>query len=145
MVASGFRHEIRVGWADCDPANIAYTGRIPEFALEAIDVWWEHHLGHGWYQINRDLGFGTPFVHLSVDFRKPITPDHKLICVVNPNRLGTTSVGFNVMGYQDDALCFEGNFVCVFVKASTMQKIPAPEQVEAIIRPLLENQESITC
>lgn len=27
----------RVGFGDCDPAQIAYTGRIPDFALEAID------------------------------------------------------------------------------------------------------------
>jgi hypothetical protein len=33
-----FTHAIRVGWADCDPARIAYTGRIPYFALEAIDT-----------------------------------------------------------------------------------------------------------
>lgn len=145
MLTSGFHHEIRVGWADCDPANIAYTGRIPAFALEAIDVWWEHHLGHGWYQINRDLGLGTPFVHLSVDFRSPITPDHRLICVVNPNKLGTTSVGFSVMGYQDNVLCFEGNFVCVFVKAPGLGKIPVPKQVETIIRPLLNNQEDVFC
>lgn len=145
MTASEFHHEIRVGWADCDPANIAYTGKIPEFALEAIDVWWEHHLGHGWYQINRDLGYGTPFVHLSVDFRSPITPDHRLICVVSPNKLGTTSIGFNVLGYQNNELCFEGNFVCVFVKAPGLQKIPVPKQVETIIRPLLTHQEDVIC
>ena len=34
-----FVHEIRVGWGDCDPAKIAYTGRLPAFALEAIDAW----------------------------------------------------------------------------------------------------------
>ena len=66
-----FEHEIRVGWGDCDPARIAYTGRLPVFALEAIDAWWEHVLGgDGWYQLELDRGFGTPFVHLSLDFRE---------------------------------------------------------------------------
>ena len=50
---SGFVHAIRVGWADCDPARIAFTGRIPYFALEAIDAWWEHTVGLDWYRLKR--------------------------------------------------------------------------------------------
>jgi 4-hydroxybenzoyl-CoA thioesterase len=75
-----FTHTIRVGWGDCDPARIAYTGRLPAFALEAIDAWWEHHLGGGWYQMELDHGIGTPFVHMSLDFRAPVTPRHRLEC-----------------------------------------------------------------
>ena len=41
---AAFTHEIRVGWGDCDPARIAYTGHIPGWALQAIDAWWEAHL-----------------------------------------------------------------------------------------------------
>jgi 4-hydroxybenzoyl-CoA thioesterase len=33
-----FVHRIRVRWADCDPASIAYTGQLPRFALEAIEA-----------------------------------------------------------------------------------------------------------
>ncbi len=75
-----FRHEIRVGWGDCDPARIAYTARIPEWALAAIDAWWESEVGPGWFQLNIDRGHGTPFVHMTLDFRAPVTPRHRLIC-----------------------------------------------------------------
>ena len=45
-----YLHEIRVAWGDCDPAGIVYTGRIPAFALDAIDGWWDHYVGAGgWY------------------------------------------------------------------------------------------------
>ena len=72
-------HEIRVTWAHCDPAGIVYTGQIPNFALDAINGWWEHHLGGGWYQMELDRGVGTPFVHMSLDFEVPITPRHRLL------------------------------------------------------------------
>ena len=49
-----FVYKIRVGWADCDPAFIAYTAKIPGFALEAIDAWWEQKIGYGWFQLNID-------------------------------------------------------------------------------------------
>lgn len=128
-----FEHEIRVGWGDCDPAKIAYTARLPAFALEAIDAWWERHVGGGWYQLELDQNVGTPFVNLSMSFRSPVTPRHRLICTVYPNRLGTTSVGFRVEGRQDGKLCFEGDFVCVFTVADKFRKAPPPQHIRDIV------------
>ena len=112
-----FEHVIGIGWGDCDPAKIVYTARIPGFALNAINAWWEHHLdGDGWFQMELDRNVGTPFVHMSLDFKSPITPRHRLICKVWPSRLGDTSISFRVDGFQDGTLCFEGKFVCVFYR-----------------------------
>jgi acyl-CoA thioesterase FadM len=133
-----YRHEIRVGWGDCDPARIAYTGRIPNWALEAINGWWEAHLdGDGWFQMELDRGYGTPFVSMQMDFRHPITPRRRLICEVRPVHLGTKSVRFRVEGFQDETLCFEGEFTCVFIVAGAFTSRPAPEEVRKIIVPLL--------
>ncbi|MCL4676045.1 MAG: acyl-CoA thioesterase [Pararhodobacter sp.] len=133
-----YQHEIRVAWGDCDPARIAYTARIPWFALDAIDAWWERHLGGGWFHMEIDRGFGTPFVHMSLDFRSPITPRHRLICEVAPISLGESSIRFRVIGRQDGVLCFEGEFVCVFVVSESFRKRPAPDDVRALVEPLLE-------
>lgn len=133
-----YRHQIRVSWGDCDPARIAYTANIPAWALEAINGWWEAHLeGDGWYQMELDRGFGTPFVHLEMDFRSPVTPRHRLICEVRPVRLGESSITFRVDGFQDGALCFEGVFVCVFIVAGSLEKRPVPAEVRAIVEPML--------
>ena len=126
-------HEIRVAWGDCDPARIAYTARIPAWCLDAINAWWEEHFGGGWYQMELDHGFGTPFVHMSLDFRTPVTPRHRLICAVAPVRLGETSIEFRVQGRQDGVLCFAGRFVCVFFRAGHPQKAPPPPEVRALI------------
>lgn len=132
-------HEIRVAWGDCDPARIVYTARIPAFALDAIDAWWDHHVGAGgWYHIEFDRGFGTPFVHMSLDFRHPMTPQHRLLCEVAPVRLGETSIEFRVVGRQNGVLCFEGRFVCVFVAQPAFAKSPPPEDVRRLIEGLIE-------
>ena len=123
-----FVHRARVTWADCDPARIAYTARIPYFALDAIDAWWEHAIGIDWFRANVDRDLGTPFVHLSVDFRSPVTPRHPLICEVRMIRLGESSIRFSVHGSQDGVLCFEGQFVEVFVEAAAHRKIPVPAE-----------------
>lgn len=130
-----FVHEIRVHWGDCDPARIAYTARIPAWALEAIEAWWDHHVGAGgWFHTEFDRGFGTPFVHMALDFRAPITPRHRLRCTVAPVRLGETSIEFRVRGHQDGVLCFEGRFVSVFAtNAGGLAKTRPPEDVRALI------------
>lgn len=135
-----YEHEIRVSWGDCDPARIAYTARLPAFCLDAINAWWEEHLdGHGWYQLELDRGVGTPFVHLSMDFRAPVTPRHRLICKVAPTKLGSASIGFRVEGYQGGVLCFEGSFVCVFTdaRADKLTTRNAPDDIRAVVEPLI--------
>lgn len=133
-----YRHEIRVAWGDCDPAKIVYTARIPAFALDAINGWWEHHLGGGWFQMDLDRDLGTPFVHMALDFLAPMTPRHRLICEVAPTRLGETSIDWRVGGYQDGVHCFEGRFTCVFVKASAFAKQPPPAEIRALVERHLE-------
>ncbi len=138
MIDTPFVHEIRVTWGDCDPAKIAYTARIPWFALDAINAWWEHHTdGNGWFQMNIDRNLGTPFVHMSLDFRSPITPRHRLMCEVWPVRIGETSIEFRVDGRQDGVLCFEGRFVSVFMTADAFKRQSPPDDIRSIVEPLL--------
>ena len=133
-----FEHSINVTWGDCDPAKIVYTARIPWFALDAINAFWEHHLGgDGWYQMELDRGYGTPFVHMSLDFKRPVTPRHPLLCEVAPVRLGNTTIEFQVIGRQDGNLCFEGTFVNVFITSADFKKRPAPDEIRALIEPML--------
>jgi 4-hydroxybenzoyl-CoA thioesterase len=129
-----FVHRIRVRWADCDPASIAYTGQLPRFALEAIEAWWEHHVGLDWYRLNLDRNIGTPFVHMTLDFRSPVTPRHILECEVTLARLGNSSISHRVRGHQDGLLCFEGEFVAVFVDAGAMTPRRPPADILRHIR-----------
>lgn len=137
MAKIPFIHRVRVGWADCDPAQIAFTGRIPYFALEAIDAWWAEHAGIDWFSLNIDRNVGTPFVHLDLDFTSPITPRHPLMCEVRLRKLGETSITFQVIGRQDDVDCFTGNFVSVFVVSDQFEKRSAPEDIRLLIEPLV--------
>jgi acyl-CoA thioesterase FadM len=133
-LARPFVHRVKVRWGDCDPANIAYTGRIPGLALEAIEAWWEHHTGLDWYRINLDRGIGTPFVHMTMDFRSPVTPRHLLQCEVAVKDLGNRSITHVVRASQGGVLCFTGEFVAVFVDAGAMKLQSLPDDLLAVIK-----------
>lgn len=138
MSSADFIHPINVTWGDCDPARIAYTARLPYFALDAINAWWEHYFdGMGWFQMEIDNNVGTPFVNLSMDFRHPVTPRHTLLCETFPTRLGEKSITFTVIGRQNDVLCFEGSFTCVFIVGETFKSRPAPDRFRRVIEPLI--------
>ncbi len=123
-----FEHKIIVTWADCDPAAIAFTGRIPYWALDTIDAFWRVEMGMDWYALNLDHNTGTPFVHMSLDFSAPVTPRAPLICTLSVTRLGRTSISYRVTGSQAGQRCFEGDFTSVFVVADQMRpREPTPE------------------
>ncbi len=128
-----FQHSIRVGWGNCDPAGIAYTGWLPMFALQSIDAWWADRLGAGWYEMEFDHGFGTPFVSMRLDFSSPVTPRHPLVCEVAPVRLGRTSITFRVVGRQDGVDRFSGSFTSVFVTHGGLEKREPPGHVRDLV------------
>ena len=135
--ATAYEHEIRVSWGDCDPARIVYTGKLPAMALEAINGWWEKHLGDGWFQMEIDRNVGTPFVRLEMNFHSPVTPRHRLKCYVWPVKLGDTSIAFRVDGEQDGTLCFSFRSVSVFIVANEFKKRKPPKERADLITPLL--------
>ena len=138
MIQTPFVHEVNVTWGDCDPARIAYTARLPYFALDAINAWWEHHFdGDGWFQLEIDRNIGTPFVSLALEFRSPVTPRHKLLCETYPTRLGDKSISFGMKATQNGVLCFEGKFTCVFTIADQFKSQSAPAELRRIIEPLV--------
>jgi acyl-CoA thioesterase FadM len=133
-----FIHSINVTWGDCDPAKIVYTAKLPAFALQAINAWWEAHFeGEGWYQMELDRNVGTPFVKMAMEFFSPVTPRHPLECETYPTRLGTKSISFAVNGRQDGTLCFTGAFTCVFTIADMFKSQPAPDRLRTVIEPLI--------
>ncbi|RDD70055.1 acyl-CoA thioesterase [Paracoccus versutus] len=122
----------RVGFGDCDPALIAYTGRIADFALEALDAFWDDLLdGRGWYHMNVHQGYGMPFVRMEYEFAAPITTKAPLMCYVTPELIGKTSVTMRVEGRQSGRTCFNGRFVSVFTETESMQKISVPASVRS--------------
>lgn len=131
--AEPFVKRFDIGWGDTDPAQIAYTGALPDYAIRAIEAWYKAVLGGNWFVLNMDYGLDTPFVHLSLDFAAPVTPRHTLDCWVYVSRLGSSSIRHRVLARQDGTHCFTCDTVGVFVDRATFESRPMLPNVRATI------------
>jgi YbgC/YbaW family acyl-CoA thioester hydrolase len=124
-----FIHRRRVKWGESDPARIAYTARFLDFAMDAIEAFLQDRLGAGFYELNLDHGVGTPFVHVEIDFRSPLTPRDTLETEVRLARLGGGSLTFAVKGRVGERIAFEGKMVsaCVDVSGEKMRPVKVPD------------------
>ena len=130
----------RVGFGDCDPARIAFTGSIVTFVLEALDAFWDDVLdGEGWYAMAVDHACGMPFVRLEFDFAQPVTPRAALALHVRPERLGTKSVTLAVRGVQGERTVFCARLVSVFTAQGVGEAIEIPSLIR---RKLVERFET---
>jgi 4-hydroxybenzoyl-CoA thioesterase len=130
-----FVHARRIRWGESDPARIVYTARYLDFAMDAIEAFFTDRLGASFYEFNLDHGVGTPFVHVELDFRSPLTPRDTLETEVRLSRLGGSSLTFAVVGRVGERLCYEGRLVCAFVDVTgpEMKPIQVPPQFRALL------------
>ncbi len=130
-----FVHERRVGWGDTDAARIVYTARVSYFGMEAIEAWFLDRLGADWFTLNRVHGYGTPFVHMEIDFRAPMAPPQVLHTTVRLARVGRSSLSFALssVNAETGVLCWEGRFTCAFIDAVAFRSIPVPEMFRAAV------------
>ena len=128
----------RVAFSHCDPAGIAYTGRIVDYALEAIEEFWKVVLdGRSWFHLNVDHGIGTPFVNVQIDFQNPVTARAAIETDVRLLRKGETSLTFAVHGSQLDVQAFSGTLTCVFIKKGHREGIRPPDWIAAPLQRFL--------
>lgn len=141
-----FVHRRVVNWGDTDAARIVYTGRFLDFALEAIEDWFRTVVGYGWYEMNVDLGVGTPFVKADIDFKAPLTPRDELRTTVLVERAGRSSMTFNVEGEREDGVrSFTGRLVCCAVATGEMKPVEIPadwrERIDRYVAACLDADE----
>ena len=128
-----FEQVFPIGWGDLDPAQIAYTGRLPDFAVRAVERWMGATLGGGFFELNRSYGIDTPFVHLSMDFVSPVTADGDLSCAVHAETIGRTSLSTLTIGRQDGREAFRARLVNVFVHQETFRPFEILPNVRATL------------
>ncbi|HZD26090.1 MAG TPA: DUF924 family protein [Alphaproteobacteria bacterium] len=120
----------RLNWGDSDTAEIGYASAFVNFAIEAIEVWWEAVLGTNWYALKR-RGMGAPTVGLYIDYHAPMVAGDRMDVAVLLERLGRSSLALRFEGrHTDGRLSFSGVLTEALVEnvnSDAIRAVPFPD------------------
>ena len=122
------RRGIRFG--ETDAARIVYSVRFFDYAIDAIDAWYESVAGISLYDLNMGFDISCPFVHAELDFQSPLRPGDDLATQVLVDGMGRSTLHFAVRGHAGrQREVFTGRFSLSFIAPSRMKSIPVPEPI----------------
>lgn len=90
----------RVSWGDCDPAGILYTPRVFDYCSQTLESWYAEVIKMDWVTMIRGRR-GSPTVHASCDYLKPMAPGLEVATTLHIDKLGETSITFRLEGKDD--------------------------------------------
>lgn len=129
-----YRTQIRVRFADCDPAGIVFYPRYFEMFNALVEDWFRDELHASFTEIVTNNGKGLPTVHLEVDFVAPSRFDEMLSAALSVNSVGPSSMGLDIiLRGPDDGDRVRGKVVLVFIDRAVHRAIPWPDDLRARI------------
>ncbi len=118
--------KLRVSWGDCDPAGILYTPRVFDYCTQTIERWYAEIIKVDWMTMIRDKR-GSPTVHASCDYLKPMPPGLEMAVTLRINKLGDTSISFRLEGEDDrGTIYFRAKYVSCIIDFAQDQAIKIP-------------------
>ena len=117
--------KLRVRWVDTDASGIIhYTAAFRYFEVAE----WELFRKVGIPLRPSEQSFGLPRISVNATFHVPLRVDDEIAVHIHPERLGNTSITFEIKIFRGETLCISGAVSVVFTGDSG-QPIPIPQSI----------------
>lgn len=121
-----FVQQHRIVYGECGLSGKVYPPRVYDMALEAVGEWYERIIGITWLQQCINLQ-GQPFVDINCLYLRDLEPGKLLSIVVKVKHLGTASIVYSVIGYDDSGLpCFDAQLAACYIDETSGVYKPTP-------------------
>jgi 4-hydroxybenzoyl-CoA thioesterase len=118
----------RVRWGDCDPAGVVYTGRFPEYVLDAVSLFFRDLGGEPWHLYAERIGVDTPCKALSFEFSHALWPEDEFDMSVSVAAIRTRSFDLGVSARRADGIiAFTATFSPVCISRTERRAVAIPE------------------
>ncbi len=128
-----FRHALRVRYQECDPQEVVYFARYPEYYDLALTELWRTALGS--YQAMIEAGTDLVVAEMSIRYYAPARFDELIEIEIGIERLGDTSMVSSYAITRDGERLAEGSFRHVFIDPPTKSKKAIPADVREALTP----------
>jgi len=131
-----FSRKRRISYGECGLSGTMYLPRLIECAVERVGEWYHSCLGISWLD-QCVSGKGVPFVNIRCDSLRPLRAGETVRMLVRVPRLGTASIGYQVVGYDDEGVpCFSLRLAGCYITEcdGAYSVLPFPEEMRGRIR-----------
>lgn len=141
MNAQSFRVNRRLHWGETDPAAIIYGPQAFAIAIECIEELLIASTGLCFRDLNLKRDVGTPWVHMSCDFEKPLYAGEAYAVEVTLEKLGGSSFTYRVRAFNDAGTrLFSVKLVGVAVDLKTMKTKSIPDDIRRGLAPYVTGE-----
>jgi 4-hydroxybenzoyl-CoA thioesterase len=127
--SSPFTRSRRVVYGECGAGGTVYAPKVFEYVIEAIGEWYEEVPGISWTTLISERRQGTPWVVAACDYLRPVACGGTVAIGVRVDRVGKSSVGFAVTGYEGGKPCFDARLTSCFIDQDAgFRPMPIPEE-----------------
>jgi acyl-CoA thioesterase FadM len=119
----------RVGFGECDPARIVYAPRTFDYAVEAVEAWWQAVLGDSWSDLITQHHLEAKVVRIRCEYLRPLVAGQVLQVTVSGAEVGTDAVTCSAVGeLAPGQPGFRARVVMSFVERGQLQSVPIPSE-----------------
>lgn len=133
--AAIFMRQRRVRYGECGISGDIYLPKLVEWAVETVGEWYESCLGVSWLeQCIRKRG--APFLNIRCEYLRPLAPGQTITMAVRIPRLGNSSIGYEVIGYDESgAPCLKSQMAACYIseESGSPRPIPFPDDMRSRI------------
>lgn len=134
-----YTYQRTVRYSDCDASRNYFTPRVMDYAVEAVEGWFENVLGVSRTELISLREIDVDFVHAECEFSKTVTAGEAVKGWVKIVHVDNSKIMFNVSGNNDAGeLCFLVNLTVRLVKHKRSESIQIPLEY----RKLIENYQA---
>jgi acyl-CoA thioesterase FadM len=127
--SSPFERSHLVVYGECGPGGTVFASKVFEYVIEAIGEWFEEVPGISWTEMITERRQGAPWVVATCDYLRPVACGRTVTIAVRVCRVGKSSIGFSVTGYEGGKPCFDARLTSCFVNQEAgFLPMPVPEE-----------------
>lgn len=120
-----YRRPVRYG--DCDASRNYYTPRAIDYAVEAVEKWFEDVLGVSWTELAARCNWQVNFVHVGCEFLKTLTDGEVVQARVGVAGVENSQIMFRVSAENDaGSPCFLASLTASLVERTTFASVSIP-------------------
>ncbi len=101
MTEGIFSYRRRVGFGECDSARIYFAPHAIDYAVEAVESWYESVLGVSWVAMVDRHGLEATIEHIECEYKRPLVADQMFQVRVRVVRIGPSQITFSAAGEGD--------------------------------------------